>query len=46
MAADEVRRPAEAGVEIGSHSMDHRRMPKAHGELWIADAGAAGCSGG
>jgi peptidoglycan/xylan/chitin deacetylase (PgdA/CDA1 family) len=35
MTADEVRRAADAGFEIGSHSLVHRRMPElSDGELF------------
>jgi peptidoglycan/xylan/chitin deacetylase (PgdA/CDA1 family) len=36
MTADEVRRAADAGIEIGSHSLHHRRLPEADGST-LAD---------
>ena len=39
MTADDVRRAADAGMEIGSHGLTHRRLPEADDERWPTRCG-------
>ena len=41
MTADDVRRTADAGMEIGSHGLMHRPLPGADGPALTAEVGAS-----